>query len=496
MIEFTPETFAQRMLQLGLAEQREIDAARAELGSGEVSLDEFVRMLQRHALLTTLQLDKIMRGDSAGYFFGDYKILYLIGAGTFARVYRAAKGDAGEVFAIKVLRKRFRDEVAQLDQFLREGRMGLRLRHPNIVSITEVVPDVRSPFMVMEFVEGQTLRELVNIRKQLDGMTALKLLYDVAAGLAYAATLGISHRDMKMSNVLVSTEGRAKLVDFGLAALADRNNPDQIADCPNARAIDYAALERGTGVRKDDPRSDIYFAGCMLYHMLSGKSPLTETRDRMARLNISRFHEVPPIHQVLTDIPSPVAHVVAKTMEFDPEKRIQSAALLQAEIKAAMERLTKGNYQRITEDGEFVDDGEAPTQEGEGRTVMLVESKIELQDAIRQPLKKRGYRVLVISDPVRALKRFDPNDDPPADVVVFSAHELGNHALEAFNQFAVDPHTAAIPAVLLVGKQQQFIVGRAKMDSHRRMLAMPLKVKQLRQMIRSLLESRPRREAV
>lgn len=490
-MEFTPETFAQRVQQLGLAEQREIDLARAELGSGDITVDELVRSMLRNGLLTTLQLDKIMRGESTGFFFGEYKLLYLIGAGTFARVYRVSKGSSQEVFALKVLRKRFRDEVAQLDQFLREGRMGLRLRHPNIVSIIEVVPDVRNPFMVMEFVEGQTLRELVNIRKTLDAMTALRLLHDVAAGLAYAATLGISHRDMKMSNVLVSSDGKAKLVDFGLAALADRNNPDQIADCPNARAIDYAALERGTGVRKDDPRSDIYFAGCMLYHMLSGKSPLTETRDRMARLNVTRFSEVPPIHQIIKDIPPPAAQVVAKSMEFDPEKRIQSAALLQAEIKAAMERLASGKHQRISETGEYQDDGELPTNEGEGRTIMLVESKIELQNAIREPLKKRGYRVLVISDPQRALKRFDPNEDPPADCVVFSAHELGNQALDAFNKFATDEHTATIPAVLLVGQQQQFIVGRAKMDTHRRMLSMPLKVKQLRQMIRSLLASRP-----
>src|SRR6056297_2006041 len=182
MSEFTPESLAQRVLQLGLADQRQIDLARGEMGSGEYSLEDMVRALQRNGLLTTLQLEKILRGDSTGYFFGEYKVLYLIGAGTFARVYRAAKGSAGEVFAVKVLRKRFRDEVAQLEQFLREGRMGLRLRHPNIVSIYDVVPDIRNPFMVMEFVEGQTLRELVQIRGKLDAKTSLKLLYDVAAG--------------------------------------------------------------------------------------------------------------------------------------------------------------------------------------------------------------------------------------------------------------------------------------------------------------------------
>lgn len=495
MPEFTPESFAQRVIQLGLAEQRQVDIARAELGAGEVSTDDLIRALQRHGLLTTLQLDKINRGDSTGYFFGPYKILYLIGAGTFARVYRAAKGSEGEVFAIKVLRKRFRDEVAQLDQFLREGRMGLRLKHPNIVTLYDVVPDVRNPYMVMEFVEGQTLRELVQIRGKLEAEIALRLLHDVAAGLAYAASLGISHRDMKMSNVLVSSDGKAKLVDFGLAALADRNNPEKVADCPNARAIDYAALERGTGVRKDDPRSDIYFAGCMLYHMLAGVSPLTETRDRMARLNISRFHEVKPIHQVLPDVPAPAAHIVAKTMEFDPEKRIQSAAALQAEIKVAMERLAAGDHRRVTETGyDAYSEEESPSIEGQGWTVMLVESKLELQNAIRERLKKRGYRVLVISDPDRAIARFVSGENMPADCVVFSAHELGNAALEAFNRFAEDEHTADIPAILLVDQKQQHIIGRAKMDAHRRMLSLPLKVKELREMLRRLLATRTQRE--
>ncbi len=131
----------------------------------------------------------------------------------------------------------------------------------------------------------------------------MKIIRDVCSALQYAEDLGISHRDMKLSNVLVGSDGKAKLVDFGLAALADRNNPDQLADCPNARAIDYAALERGTGVRKDDPRSDLYFAGIMLYHMLSGKPPLTETRDRIQRLNVTRFTQIRPIHEVVPDSP-------------------------------------------------------------------------------------------------------------------------------------------------------------------------------------------------
>ncbi len=503
----TPEQFMQRIVDVGLAERLVVEQARRELQAGETDLDAYIRVMQRRGVLTTLQTEKILRGDRVGFFYGKYKVLYLIGAGTFARVYRAEKlGDlkTGEeetsgkdVFAVKVLRKRFRDEVAQLDQFLREGRMGLKLRHPNIVSIYDVNSDTYNPFMAMEFVEGQTLRELMKLRTKLPPKTTLKLMHDIASGLTHAATMGISHRDMKLSNVLVSASGTAKLVDFGLAALADRNNPEKIADCPNARAIDYAALERGTGVRKDDPRSDIYFAGAMMYQMLSGKAALTETRDRLQRLNVSRFHEILPIHKAAPEVPSPALQVCARAMEIAPEKRFQSAADFQAELKKAMQRLEAGPRQKVLSDGKVVDEypeEEDPSNEGEGLVVMVVESKIELQNAIRDRLKSRGYRVLVISDPARALARFDPQDEPAADCVIFSTAELGQQAVDAFNQLGSDEHTAEVAGLLMVDRKRAGLIRSAKGGPRRRLLPLPLKVRELRAALRQLLVETPRRQ--
>jgi len=493
----SPDQFLQRIVGAGLAEPAIVEQARSELGGQENALADVIRVMQRHGVVTTLQTEKILRGDRTGFFYGPYKVLYLIGAGTFARVYRASK-DNVEAFAIKVLRKRFRDQTDQLEQFLREARMGLKLRHPNIVSIYDVDPDVRNPYMVMEFVEGQTLRDLVKLRSTIDPLTSLKLMHDVSSALAYAASLGISHRDMKLSNVLVSGEGRAKLVDFGLAALADRNNPEQVADCPNARAIDYAALERGTGVRKDDPRSDIYFAGVMLYHMISGKPPLTETRDRLARLNVSRFHEVRPIHELVPDCPPVVNHIIAKAIEVDPEKRFQSAAAMQADIKKAIERLERGDVSRRSDmpddaPGAHYDDDDGPLDEGEGRIVMLVESQANLQNAVRDRLKSRGYRVLIISSPNRALDRFIPGEPPPADLVIFSAAELGNLALEAHNVFASSEHTLEVPTILLCDRRQERIISEARRGPNRKLLALPLKVRELRNTIAHLLAGTPRR---
>ncbi|MEL7335488.1 MAG: serine/threonine-protein kinase, partial [Planctomycetota bacterium] len=393
------DEFCQRVLDCNLAEASDVNRCRSELPSSEYTVKDLIGIMTGKGVLTTLHVDKLLRNERHGYFFGKYKALYLIGAGTFARVYRASADDQ-DVYAVKVLRKRFRDDVGQLDQFLREGRMGLKLRHPNIVQIFDVNPDVHSPFMAMEFVEGSTLRELMRLRGALPPKTAIKLMHDIASGLKAAAVQGVSHRDLKLSNVLVDVSGTAKLVDFGLAALADRNNPEQVADCPNARAIDYAALERGTNVRKDDPRSDIYFAGAMLYHMLAGAPPLTETRDRLQRLNVSRFHEVTPIQKAQPGLPAPVISVLQRAMEVDPEKRTQSAAAFQADLAKAMELLAKAEQLEATGDtrmAKMLLEGEvSATNEGEGLVVLLVESKPDLQDAIRAALKKRGYRVLVI----------------------------------------------------------------------------------------------------
>lgn len=487
-MQFTPTQFSQRVVDLGLVEPAAMDQAWSEVGVGETTCEDLIRVLLRRELLTNLQVDRVLRNERTGFFYGKYKVLYLIGAGTFARVYRGVHRDTGRVIAVKVLRARQRKEMANIELFMREARVGMQLRHPNIVAIHEVDSDPRSPFMVMEFVEGQTLRELIAIRRKIDPVTSLKLMNDVASGLAYALTQGVTHRDMKLSNILVTSQGRAKLVDFGLATLADTSNEDAVADCPNARAIDYTALERGSGVRKDDPRSDLYFWGCCLYHILTGQSPLTETRDRLARLNVSRFREVPHINKIDPEIPMNVASIVHRAMEFDVLKRYQHPSEIVQDIRVALERLQAGNTKvsvpQPDDDQGVVD----PSVEGANKTVLLVESKAEFQDLIREKLKKRGYRVLVIGDPDRALARFIPDDDPPAHCVLFSTPELGASALDAYNRFATEKHTAGIPAILLVDRKQEYIIRNAKPGSNRMMLAMPLKVRELRAALLRLLK--------
>jgi eukaryotic-like serine/threonine-protein kinase len=211
----------------------------------------------------------------------------------------------------------------------------------------------------------------------------------------------------------------------------------------------------------------------------------------MARLNVSRLREIKPLAQVAPDVPKNVTALCQKAMEFDPTKRYQSALQMHQELKVLIERLEAGDTHTVPKSlapGDAGPDDEI-SNEGAGHAVMLIESKLEFQDLIREKLKKRGYRVLVYSDPERALARFVAGDERPAECVIFSAPELGGAALDAFNRLGEDAHTANVPAILLVDRKQQFVIRHAKTGPKRVMIGMPLKVRDLRTMLLRLMSS-------
>jgi serine/threonine-protein kinase len=228
----------------------------------------------------------------------------------------------------------------------------------------------------------------------------------------------------------------------------------------------------------------------MFYNVLSGKTPLTETRDRLMRLNVTRFIDVPPLGEVAPGLPESLLLICSKAMEFAPDKRYQSPSQMLVDIEKAMKQLQNPDENRVEGAGrgasvEAYDAEEI--KEGMGKTVMVVESKAELQDLLREKLKKRGYRVLVFSDPERATAKFSPDEASAIDCVVLCAVDLGNEALEAFNFLAEQEHTKHIPVIMLVDPKQQHVIRGANTSSKHVLLPMPLKVRALRQALVRLI---------
>ena len=478
------EQLLQRALDLELLSERQFQEVWASVGTRLVPVEDVKKQLLRGEYMTNYQLERLAKGERSGYFYGPYKVLYAVGAGTFARVFRAVHRHTGEVVALKVLRKRYRDKPEQATQFLREGKLGLTLRHSNIVPIYDVATDGKSHYLVMEFIEGWNLRDLVKIRTKIEPLQATQLMMGMVEGLRYAFEHGLTHRDLKLNNALVTTSWQAKLVDFGLAALDENYGDNLDDDMPNTRTIDYAALERATGVRKDDTRSDIYFMGCIFYHMLTGQPPLMETRDRLQRLNKQRLLDVVPIQQCDPTLPHWVCTVVSKAMMLDVARRYQSPAAMLADLAIAESQLIEGGD---TVSAEAAAAAMGNHVEANQHTVLVVESNPKWQDIFREGFKRVNYRVLVIADPERAVARLR-QDNKAAQCIVFCAQGLGEAALNGFNLLSGDDQTVSVPAVLLLDDPQKGWKEHASVAAHRIVLTMPITMKELRSTLATLMD--------
>src|SRR5262249_3296228 len=250
-------------------------------------------------------------------------------------------------------------------------------------------------YIVMEFVEGGNLRDVLAIRKRFQPAEALKLLEDMVSALVYAFSRGVTHRDIKLTNILISTQGVAKLVDYGLAGIYSSKYFRDSDDVNVQRTVDYAGLEKATEAPNGDVRSDIFFVGCVLYEMLTNRPPLLPTRDRMQRMRKDRFTSIQPIApDEIEGPPAAVAgilHLINKMMAFDPKLRFQTPSQLLDAVKQMRAEL-------------------AGTKAASGRfsmpTVFVVEKNEHLQDVMREKLRKHGYRALIAADPGRAVERF------------------------------------------------------------------------------------------
>ncbi len=286
---------------------------------------------------------------SAGSRLGPYEILAPLGAGGMGEVYRARDAKLGREIAIKVLPPAMASDSDRRQRFEQEARSASALNHPNILTIYDIGEVDGTVYIAMELVEGKTLRELVASSEPLPTKRLLDLAVQIADGLAKAHSAGIVHRDLKPENVMVSKDGFAKILDFGLAKLTEAASQVQSV-LPTAIAAPtepgtvmgtagYMSPEQASG-QAVDFRSDQFALGSILYEMAAGRRAFERKTGAETLVAIIR-EEPEPLQQAAPKAPAPVRWIVERCLAKDPEERYASTKDLARDLKSVRDHLTE-----------------------------------------------------------------------------------------------------------------------------------------------------------
>lgn len=491
MAEIEALDLAENAVLIGLITRSQMHEAVVDAEDG--SVEALTRSLLRKGWITSWHRDKLLKGEVRGFFYGNYKILFHIAEGTFARVYRAERMDSGKPAAIKVLRRRFSTDPGAVARFALEAEAGMRLVHENIVRIYENGEADNGHYMAMEYVEGSNLRDFLKLRHRLEAEEAYPIFLDLAHGLAYSHNEGVTHRDIKGTNVLISTKRRAKLVDFGLATLAD----DRVSEFAHTRTVDYSALERTCGSPKGDHRSDIYFLGCVFYQILTGVLPMpeVETSDMLAKMLKRSFGAIKPIHEMRYAPPPELCRIIEKMMSVDVSRRYQEMDDVVADLEAYQRDFDSGGTGQVSRAGavgpsdeEWYADafGRGPAPDAKAKNLLCVEVQESIQQAFKKTLSGMGYRVILVRDAELAAERFR---EAVPDAVVFDADGLGPEALDAFLDMHEKAHEDGheLSALVLLGPRQGHLAENLPVDDRLVVLTKPLKMKDVQEAVSQLV---------
>lgn len=331
---------------------------------------------------------------SAGIFLQDrYEILERIGSGGMSDVYRARCHKLNRLVAIKVLKEEFSQDASFVEKFKMEAQAAARLSHPNIVNVYDVVDEGDLHYIVMELVEGITLKSYIAKKGMLGTREAIGIALQMAQGIEAAHESGIVHRDIKPQNIIISMDGKVKVTDFGIARAAS----SQTMSATAVGSVHYISPEQARG-GYCDTRSDIYSFGVTLYEMMTGKVPFEG--DNTVTVALAHLEE--PMERpsaVNPSVPVSLEKIILKCTQKKPEYRYGSMGEVIEDLRRAL----------IEPDADFVE--EAPRADSTARTVTISEEEL---NKIRQGSKKRRQAE---SGGQRIGRQMDPEEiEEPATV--------------------------------------------------------------------------------
>lgn len=327
----TSERFLEIVAKSELVEPKKVDKlvakVRAKLnGSLPESPRKLARVFEKEGLLTSWHTEKLLAGKYKGFFLGKYKLLGHIGTGGMSSVYLAQHIRLGDRRAIKVLPKSRVRDATYLARFQLEAKAIASLNHPNIVLAHDIDNEGDVHYIVMEYVDGIDLQQLVKRDGPLDFSNAAEVIGQAARGLEHAHQEGVVHRDVKPANLLIDSTGTVRLLDMGLALVAAEDEESlTVANNENVLGTaDYLAPEQALNSHQVDHRADIYGLGCTLYFLLTGQPPFSD--GTLAQRIAKHQTEMPQaIRKLRGDCPGELDGIAVKMIQKDPRYRYQSA---------------------------------------------------------------------------------------------------------------------------------------------------------------------------
>ncbi|MFC1959620.1 protein kinase [Chloroflexota bacterium] len=268
-----------------------------------------------------------------GQVIGAYEVVSLIGQGGMATVYKAYHAKLDRFVAIKMMLQALQQEENFLARFTREARIIARLDHPNIVPIYDFSDYDSNPYLVMKYVEGETLDQVLK-RSTLPLAEILRIMTAIAEALAYAHSQGVLHRDVKPSNIIIDQNGLPYLTDFGLARLAKRGE-STLSQGTMIGTPHYISPEQALGQSELDLRTDVYSMGVVLYELVVGRVPFAgDTPFSIVHDHI--YSPLPAPSQINAEIPPAVEAVLVRALAKEPAARYQSATELMVAFREAV----------------------------------------------------------------------------------------------------------------------------------------------------------------
>ncbi len=264
---------------------------------------------------------------------GRYRLEAKLGSGGMSTVYLARDTTLDRDVAVKVMHREMSEQADQLERFRQEARAVAKLSHPNVVAVIDAGEDGGFPYIVFEYVEGETLKQRIGRVGALDPQEALAYAIEIARGLTVAHGRKMVHRDIKPQNVLIDSEGRAKLTDFGISRQLEQDG--MTATGRVLGTTDYVAPEQAMG-HAVDQRSDVYSLGVVLYEMLIGQVPFhADSQVGVAMKHVNE--ELPDVQQRRPEVSAAAALVVERATAKDPAKRYQDVGEMIDDLSTALE---------------------------------------------------------------------------------------------------------------------------------------------------------------